>query len=77
MQVDLGWEGETVRLRITDDGEGFVASEKLGAGFGLESMHERMARIGGHVNVESTPGEGTRVECFCPVQSTRDREEER
>nr|MBA2782274.1 sensor histidine kinase [Rubrobacteraceae bacterium] len=33
-----------------------------------QSMRERLVRLGGHVNVESAPGKGTRVECFCPVQ---------
>ncbi len=77
VEIELNWEGKMLRLRVSDDGEGFVASENLGEGFGLESMHERMARIGGQLNVESAPCEGTRVECSSPIRGTRDREEER
>jgi signal transduction histidine kinase len=34
-------------------------------------MRERLVRLGGHVNVESAPGKGTRVDCFCPVQKKK------
>jgi len=31
-------------------------------------LRERLVKLGGHVNVESAPGKGTRVESFCPVR---------
>jgi signal transduction histidine kinase len=57
-----------VTLRVADDGRGFDPSRNPGGGFGLQSMRERLVKLGGHINVESAPGKGTRVEGFCPLQ---------
>jgi signal transduction histidine kinase len=70
-EIDLAYTAETVTLRVADDGRGFDPSRNPGGGFGLQSMRERLVRLGGHVNVESAPGKGTRVEAFCPVQEKR------
>lgn len=70
VEVDLSWEPENVRLAVTDDGAGFVPGSP-GDGFGLESMHERVAATGGRLEVHSEPGEGTRVECVCPLRVGR------
>ena len=67
-EVDLIYTKSTVTLRVADDGRGFDPSRNPGGGFGLQSMRERLVKLGGHVNVESAPGKGTRVECFCPLQ---------
>jgi signal transduction histidine kinase len=67
-EVDLIYTADTITLRVADDGRGFDPSRNPGGGFGLQSMRERLVRLGGHVNIESAPGNGTRVECFCPVQ---------
>jgi signal transduction histidine kinase len=45
-----------------------------GGGFGLQSMRERLVRLGGHINVESVPGKGTRVEGFCPLPQEKGKE---
>lgn len=65
--VELACEDGAVTLRVTDDGRGFAAGELDGRGYGLASMGERVAGIGGKVTVESAPGEGTRVTCVCPL----------
>ena len=70
-EVDLIYAADTITLRVADDGRGFDPSRNPGGGFGLQSMRERLVRLGGHVNVESAPGKGTRVECFCPVQEKK------
>jgi two-component system, NarL family, sensor histidine kinase LiaS len=66
--VDLIYTQSTVSLRVADDGRGFDPTRNPGGGFGLQSMRERLVKLGGHVNVESAPGKGTRVEGFCPLQ---------
>jgi NarL family two-component system sensor histidine kinase LiaS len=68
MEVDLIYNADALTLRIADDGRGFDPAAP-GGGFGLQSMHERLARLGGRVNVESAPGKGTRIECVCPLES--------
>lgn len=62
-------EGDTVRVEVTDDGHGFSPGEVMagGGGLGLFGMKERAAYLGGHVEVESRPGEGTRVRAEIPV----------
>ena len=53
--------GRTGReLRIEDDGCGFDTAA-VGRGFGLRSMHERSAALGGTCRVDSAPGRGTVV----------------
>jgi signal transduction histidine kinase len=56
--------GPHTRVRIRDDGRGFDvdgAREKPGA-YGLRTMNERAAAVGGGLRVVSAPGEGTLVE---------------
>jgi len=71
-EVDLGYTPDAITLRVSDDGRGFDASRTSGAGFGLHSMRERLARLGGYVNIESTPGKGTRVEGVCPLKTAKE-----
>lgn len=67
VEIDLIFTADTLTLRVADDGRGFDTSQSPGGGFGLQSMRERLAKLGGHVNVESAPGKGTRVTCVCPL----------
>jgi signal transduction histidine kinase len=57
--------GARPRLLITDDGIGFdlVRSSR---GFGLVSMEERAAALGGELRLRSEPGSGTTVEVVLP-----------
>lgn len=49
-------------VEVSDDGHGFVPHESTGLnGVGIEGMTERADLLGGHLTVESTPGEGTTV----------------
>ena len=59
-------------LEIEDDGVGFdpaqVATPRpTGEGLGLLGIRERMALVGGRVDVESEPGGGTRVVLVLPL----------
>ena len=65
-EVDLTYGPEALTLQVADDGRGFDPGKASG-GFGLKSMGERMEGLGGYVDVESAPGMGTRVICFCPL----------
>lgn len=69
-ELDLIYTPETLTLRVADDGRGFDPAENPGEGFGLQSMRERSIRRGGHINVESAPGRGTRVTCVVPLDGT-------
>jgi two-component system, NarL family, sensor histidine kinase LiaS len=70
-EVDLIYTAGTITLRVADDGRGFDPTRNPGGGFGLQSIRERLVRLGGYVNVESAPDKGTRVECVCPVRDEK------
>ncbi|MFE0843594.1 sensor histidine kinase [Achromobacter insolitus] len=50
---------DSLELRIEDDGAGFDVAAVLRAGIsvGMRSMHTRIARVGGQLNVASRPGQ--------------------
>src|SRR5215207_22224 len=73
LEVGLIYDTDRLTLRIADDGRGFDPAKDRGEGFGLRSMSERLAKLGGRVDVESTPGEGTRVVCVCPLYGTSEK----
>jgi signal transduction histidine kinase len=62
-RVDLRLErdGSGVRLRVSDEGNGFDTADP-GGGFGLTSMRKRAHSIGAELVVSSVPGHGSRVE---------------
>lgn len=68
VRVTLSYEGHQIRLSIIDDGRGFNAqSRSAEGGLGLVSMQERARLAGGVADVQSMPGEGTRVEVRIPL----------
>lgn len=54
---------EKMVLEIEDDGRGTTidARSRAGAGFGMQSMRERAAQLGGYFSVDSVPGTGTTI----------------
>ncbi len=65
VQIILTTTGETVTLSVADNGQGFDTARSEHPGIGLLSMQERMRTLGGDVEVESTPGKGTRITAHC------------
>ncbi|MBG6095532.1 sensor histidine kinase [Nocardioides luteus] len=71
--VTLTDDQDSVRMDISDDGAGFdVAAweQDAGAGsssYGLRFMRARLRELGGGLDVESTPGEGTAVSAHLPI----------
>jgi signal transduction histidine kinase len=67
--VEVHERDATVRLSVRDDGSGFdPAGEGEGEGFGLLGVHERVALLGGELQIDSAPGRGTTVTARIPVQ---------
>ncbi len=68
--VKLKIDPQQLSLRILDDGCGFepddVFTSKNG-NFGLIGMRERAERLGGHLRLESQPGNGTRLDVTVPL----------
>jgi CheY-like chemotaxis protein len=66
-------DGREATITVADRGVGFdtakAAERGTSGGFGLFSTRERIAFIGGEVDFESRPGEGTRVTLRVPLGS--------
>ncbi|HEY2802435.1 MAG TPA: histidine kinase [Actinomycetota bacterium] len=65
-EVRLTEIGGELRFEISDDGDGFEASS-TNYGTGLQGMADRLAAIGGALEVESAPGSGTTIRGSIPV----------
>jgi signal transduction histidine kinase len=64
--VSVVEEGETLRVRIQDDGRGFDPKAPT-EGFGLIGMRERAELSGGKLKLRSAPGEGTTILATIPA----------
>ena len=65
VRVSLRVEEGDLVAEVADDGRGFGAESDPGVG--MSSMRERALRLGGELEVESEPGEGTRVRLRVPM----------
>lgn len=71
LQVVLGREEHNLTIEVIDDGVGFIpgapGTEIKTGGFGLFSIRERLQHLGGRLQVESAPGQGTKVSLAIPL----------
>ena len=70
VEIDLFVENGYLVLSIADDGVGFDVDTALDddhSQFGLCTMQERAASVGGELTIESQPGEGTKVIVRVPI----------
>lgn len=65
--IGLDISGGRARLRITDDGVGFETGKDYPGHLGLRSMRERVAQLGGRLEIQSSPGKGTELRAELPV----------
>ncbi len=74
--VSLIDDDRSVRLDIIDDGVGFDTSawerdlESGSSSYGLRFIRARLRELGGALDVESAPGEGTAISVSVPIQPT-------
>jgi NarL family two-component system sensor histidine kinase LiaS len=61
VKIKISSVNSGIRLMIIDDGVGFDLPAVSGEGIGLTTMQERMLSVGGYLEIESQPGEGTRI----------------
>jgi signal transduction histidine kinase len=67
LDIELRYEPDAFRLRVSDDGRGFDAQLPLRPGhFGLMGMRERAEMIGAQLEVRSTAGRGTVIVVTVP-----------
>jgi signal transduction histidine kinase len=65
-RVTLGQDGRALAFTVGDDGRGFdQATTPMGTG--VQGMADRLAALGGTLQVTSAPGHGTQVTGRVPV----------
>lgn len=67
IRVDLIGTPDQVRLRVRDNGSGFIDNWNEGSGMGVHIMHYRAKLIGGSLDINSLPEGGTQVQCQVPI----------
>ncbi len=75
VEVMLERRDDFIILTIIDDGKGFRLRNKKtrSKGLGLTGMGERAALIGGTLDIDSSPGRGTKVQLRLPATQKRKR----
>ena len=71
VDVTLAHAADRLNVHIVDDGRGFDPQHISRRGFprfGLATMRERAESVGGRLDVESAPGQGTRVRISLPLE---------
>jgi len=74
--LDLSWQQHLVTLLLQDNGCGFDPDDPvlvLRNGVGLQSMRERIEALHGTLQLESKPGQGTRIVVSCPYPHEQER----
>ena len=65
--------GQELQIVVEDDGVGFDSGSvgnlpDSGGGFGLFSVAERMADLGGSLKIETAPGRGCKATLVAPLE---------
>jgi len=72
VKVSVCKEKNNIRINVIDDGSGFISgvenfTSKRAGGFGLFSIRERLSYLGGSIEIDSKPSQGTRVTLAAPM----------
>ena len=70
VQVSVRRTAESLELKVADAGRGFDPQAVLGGGAtgsGLRGMRDRLELFGGRLDLDSAPGEGTRLAAVVPL----------
>lgn len=67
-RIELAERDGLVRIATRDWGVGFEPQDVAEEGFGLDGIRERARLFGGHVLIDSLPGEGTSVVVELPIR---------
>lgn len=69
VSVTIEETDQGIHLRVEDDGQGFenLQGNDGKKHFGVIGMRERAAILGGHLDIESQPGKGTRIDGWLPI----------
>ncbi len=71
LDVELRENGDRLLVRVSDDGDGFDAAGVRGTG--LANLRDRVAAVGGALQIDTSPGAGTTVLAEFPLPGERRR----
>jgi signal transduction histidine kinase len=71
VRITLNQLPSGVWLEVRDWGMGFDVAHRRPSSFGLRGIHERVQLMGGRCQVDSAPGEGTRLVVDLPLPTTK------
>lgn len=80
--VQVGVQGDNFVMAVVDDGRGFDVEQAIEHSrqreghLGLINLQERAALLEGALDIQSAPGEGTRLSVLIPLHTLRQRKEE-
>jgi signal transduction histidine kinase/ActR/RegA family two-component response regulator len=74
VSVEIEQQEGQIQIAVADQGAGFDPAQlRTGSGtpggFGLFSLIERINRLGGRMEIDSSPGKGSRITLFAPLSS--------
>ena len=69
LQISVQNQADDVVIEVVDDGIGFETHRIRKASHGLSGMRHRVEAAGGHLNVFTAPGKGTRISATLPKTS--------
>jgi len=73
-RLSVSRDDARIRVEVRDDGVGFdveqVTAHNTQAGFGLFSIRERLDHVGGRLEANSRPGDGSTLALLAPLIST-------
>jgi hypothetical protein len=70
VEIQFVIEKEHLRLNLRDNGCGFNTA-RAASGNGLRSMQERVKRLGGTLELNSSKGKGTVIYLVVPLSQSR------
>ncbi|MEM8535099.1 MAG: ATP-binding protein [Chloroflexota bacterium] len=68
--LKIVWSDSQVTITIQDNGQGFDVARQAKTGYGLSTMRERLAKLGGSVEIQSEHDRGTTVIAAIPKEIT-------
>ncbi len=79
--LDIARSNDSIRIMVADDGVGFDVEDVLAApsrsrGFGLFNIKERLDYMGGALDIESRPGQGSRFTLVARLEAKADTAKE-
>lgn len=69
VDISLVYHPDSLQVHISDDGCGFDMNQKA-KGLGFRSMRERISSVRGNLQIQSAPGQGTRLIVQLPIKQS-------